>query len=160
MDFSPLASSNIFGGSNLLRKMGWNYPSGALCLLKNWKFHTLKTITQKVKYFVGWFLTDWFFFINCINDRKLILFIYWYNELKETEISQTHHGNWNGELKLISKKESSSKMQKLVWHINLYSLLQYTFFYICRTVNFIYGWLLKTTIFFITRSIESWKGEN
>ena len=33
MDFSPLANPNIFGGSNLLRKMGGNYPSGALCLL-------------------------------------------------------------------------------------------------------------------------------
>ena len=32
MDFIPLANHNIFGESNLLRKMGWNYPSGALCL--------------------------------------------------------------------------------------------------------------------------------
>ena len=33
MDFSPLANPNIFWGSNLLRKMRWNYPSGDLCLL-------------------------------------------------------------------------------------------------------------------------------
>ena len=32
MDFSPLANPNIFKGSNFLRKMGWNYLSGALCL--------------------------------------------------------------------------------------------------------------------------------
>ena len=32
MDFIPLANPNMFGGSNLLRKMGWNYPSGALCV--------------------------------------------------------------------------------------------------------------------------------
>ena len=32
MDFIPLANPNMFGGSNLLRKMGGNYPSGALCL--------------------------------------------------------------------------------------------------------------------------------
>ena len=29
MDFILLANSNMFGGSNLLRKMRWNYPSGA-----------------------------------------------------------------------------------------------------------------------------------
>ena len=33
MDFSPLANPKMFGGSNLLRKMGWDNPSGALCLL-------------------------------------------------------------------------------------------------------------------------------
>ena len=32
MDFSLLRDPNILGGSNLLRKMGWNYASGALCL--------------------------------------------------------------------------------------------------------------------------------
>ena len=32
MDFSPLANPNIFGALNFLRKTGWNYPSGALCL--------------------------------------------------------------------------------------------------------------------------------
>ena len=32
MDFILLANPNVFGGSNLLRKIGWNYPSGALCL--------------------------------------------------------------------------------------------------------------------------------
>ena len=30
IDFIPLANPNMFRGSNLLRKMGWNYPSGAL----------------------------------------------------------------------------------------------------------------------------------
>ena len=33
MDFSPLANLTMFGGSNLLRKMGWNYPSGDLALV-------------------------------------------------------------------------------------------------------------------------------
>ena len=32
MDFILLANPNMSGGSNLLRKMGWNYPSGTLCL--------------------------------------------------------------------------------------------------------------------------------
>ena len=35
MDFIPLANRNMFRGSNLLRKMRWNYPSGAPCLLSN-----------------------------------------------------------------------------------------------------------------------------
>ena len=32
MDFILLANLNMFGGSNLLRKMGGNYLPGALCL--------------------------------------------------------------------------------------------------------------------------------
>ena len=41
MDFSPLANPNISGGSNLLRKMEWNYPSGALCLYVFINFYLL-----------------------------------------------------------------------------------------------------------------------
>ena len=41
MDFSSLANPNIFGGSNLLRKMEWNYPSGALCLYVFINFYLL-----------------------------------------------------------------------------------------------------------------------
>ena len=31
MDFIPLGNPNMLGGTNFLRKMGWNYPSGTLC---------------------------------------------------------------------------------------------------------------------------------
>ena len=33
MDFSHFENRTMFGGQNILRKMGWNYPSRALCLL-------------------------------------------------------------------------------------------------------------------------------
>ena len=40
MDFIPLANPNMFGGPKLLRKMGWNYPSGALSITsKNRALH-------------------------------------------------------------------------------------------------------------------------
>ena len=46
MDFIPLTNSNMFGGSNLSKKIGWNYPSGALCLFR--KGETLTTENSKL----------------------------------------------------------------------------------------------------------------
>ena len=39
-----LANLNMLGGSNPLRKMGWNYPSGALCLIEH-RWSTVSVLT-------------------------------------------------------------------------------------------------------------------
>ena len=44
MDFIPLANPNMSEGSSLLRKMEWNYPSRALCLIAS------RTIFRTLQY--------------------------------------------------------------------------------------------------------------
>ena len=64
MEFSPLADLTMFGGSNLLKKIGWNYPSGALCLLPNIKFsYEFKFPTRRI---------FWCFFIILL--KKLLTY--------------------------------------------------------------------------------------
>ena len=48
MDFIPLANPNMFRWSNFLRRMGRNYPSGAICLFRNFAKFTGKHLRQSL----------------------------------------------------------------------------------------------------------------
>ena len=77
MDFIPLANPNMFGGSNLLRKMGWNYPSGALCLQESgtsWVFIKFPWVIEK--YYRHFLLKYFVFYKVCILYRLCISFNY------------------------------------------------------------------------------------